>query len=250
MGSFHGHIPFFFVVVLVLSSNHILVDAHNDTTSRIKVEADFKVIAEIAGNTAIPNTDFKSLARLSLTNAIASCNAIHSHINTLLKISNSYTGKMPNRLFYQLRGCGCSHTLDKELCKSAVVFFLENKGLSLQDLAKLAVEKTLQDCTKIHSQITVLIKTTSDECLLKKLRSCSGHYQTAIEKIKESLPALECKRYGDARAWVGAAINWSETCEGVLAGKSNKKSPLTPMKSEFTKQAALALSVIYKLAGN
>lgn len=327
MGSFHGHIPFFFVVVLVLSSNHILVDAHNDTTSRIKVEADFKVIAEVAGNTAIPNTDFKSLARLSLTNAIASCNAIHSHINTLLKISNSYTGrcltgcstnyedavglitkslaaldardyggakklisdalanatkcedrfqellqinspftlmklkfgrlcligiKHINRLIRKERliTAGCSHTLDKELCKSSVEFFLENKGLSLQDLAKLAVEKTLQDCTKIHSQIIVLIKTTSDECLLKKLRSCSGHYQTAIEKIKESLPALECKRYGDARAWVGAAINWSETCEGVLAGKSKTKSPLTPMKSEFTKQAALALSVIYKLAGN
>ncbi|KAJ6737661.1 PECTINESTERASE INHIBITOR-LIKE [Salix viminalis] len=102
MGSFHGHIPFFFAVVLVLSSNHILVDAHNDTTSRIKVEADFKVIAEIAGNTAIPNTDFKSLARLSLTNAIASCNAIHSHINTLLKISNSYTGRC-------LTGCSTNY---------------------------------------------------------------------------------------------------------------------------------------------
>ncbi|KAF9681540.1 hypothetical protein SADUNF_Sadunf05G0012200 [Salix dunnii] len=327
MGSLRGHFPFFFVVVLVLSSNHILVDAHNDSTTRVELEADFKVIAELAGNTAIPNTDFKSLAKLSLTNAIASCNAIHSHINSLLKISNSYTGrcltgcstnyedavglitkslaaleardyveakalisdalanatkcedrfqellqlnspfilmkakfgrlcligiKHINRLVRKERLIteGCSHTLDKELCKSSVEFFLENKGLSLQGLAKLAVEKTLQDCTKIHNHISVLLKTSSDECLLKKLRSCSGHYQTAIAKIRDSLPALECKRYGDARAWVGAAIDWAETCEGVIAGKSNTKSPLTPLKTDFNRQAALALSVIYKLAGN
>ncbi|KAG5244770.1 invertase inhibitor [Salix suchowensis] len=141
MGSFHGHIPFFFVVVLVLSSNHILVDAHNDTTSRIKP---------------------------------------HQHVT--------------------------------------------------------------QNFQLVHRRC---------------LTGCSTNYEDAVGLITKSLAALdardyalECKRYGDARAWVGAAIKWSETCEGVLAGKSNKKSPLTPMKSEFTKQAALALSVIYKLAGN
>ncbi|KAJ6683081.1 PECTINESTERASE INHIBITOR-LIKE [Salix koriyanagi] len=262
MGSFHGHIPFFFVVVLVLSSNHILVDAHNDTTSRIKVEADFKVIAEIAGNTAIPNTDFKSLARLSLTNAIASCNAIHSHINTLLKISNSYTGRC-------LTGCSTNYEdavglITKSLAALDARDYGGAKKLISDALANATkCEDRFQELLQINSPFTLMKLKFSRLCLIGYKThqsvdpkgtldncSCSGHYQTAIEKIKESLPALECKRYGDARAWVGAAINWSETCEGVLAGKSNKKSPLTPMKSEFTKQAALALSVIYKLAGN
>ncbi|KAG5244771.1 invertase inhibitor [Salix suchowensis] len=33
MGSLHGHIPFYLVLVLVLSSNHILAEAHKDFKS-------------------------------------------------------------------------------------------------------------------------------------------------------------------------------------------------------------------------
>ncbi|KAJ6354162.1 hypothetical protein OIU76_003078 [Salix suchowensis] len=245
MGSFHGHIPFFFVVVLVLSSNHILVDAHNDTTSRIKVEADFKVIAEIAGNTAIPNTDFKSLARLSLTNAIASCcstnyeDAVGLITKSLAALDARDYGGAKKLISDALANATKCEDRFQELLQINSPFTLMK--LKFGRLCLMGI-KHINRLIRKERLITAGCSHTLDKELCKSA--------TAIEKIKESLPALECKRYGDARAWVGAAINWSETCEGVLAGKSNKKSPLTPMKSEFTKKAALALSVIYKLAGN
>lgn len=266
MGSLHGLIPFCFVLVLVLSSNHLIAKAHKNSTNQIKVEADFKIIAELAGKNAIPNADFKGLAKLALTKAISNGNAIYHRVNSLLlKTSDMYTTRsltgcstnykdavglinkslaaLDAKNYDDAKTCitdalanstkcedrfeellqrnspftfmkakfgllclsglkhinllvqkerliteGCSQTLDKELCKSTVVFFLENKGLGIHGLAKL----------------------------------------TAIEKIKESLPALDCNRYGDASTWVGAAIDSAETCEGVFAGKSNTISPLTP----------------------
>ncbi|KAL9356038.1 hypothetical protein Peur_049291 [Populus x canadensis] len=328
MGSLHGLIPFCLVLVLVLSSNHLIAKAHKNSTNQIKVEADFKIIAELAGKNAIPNADFQGLAKLALTKAISKGNAIYHRVNSLLlKTSDMYTTRsltgcstnykdavglinkslaaLEAKNYDDAKTCitdalanstkcedrfeellqrnspftfmkakfgllclsglkhinllvqnerliteGCSQTLDKELCKSTVVFFLENKGLGLHGLAKLAVQKALQDGTRIHNHISVLLKTTSDKCVLKKLKSCSALYLTAIEKIKESLPALDCNRYGDASTWVGAATDSAETCEGVFAGKSNTISPLTPMKIEFSKQVSISLVVIKKLAGN
>ncbi|KAH8507256.1 hypothetical protein H0E87_009678 [Populus deltoides] len=292
MGSLHGLIPFCLVLVLVLSSNHLIAKAHKNSTNQIKVEADFKIIAELAGKNAIPNADFQGLAKLALTKAISKGNAIYHRVNSLLlKTSDMYTTRsltgcstnykdavglinkslaaLEAKNYDDAKTCitdalanstkcedrfeellqrnspftfmkakfgllclsglkhinllvqnerliteGCSQTLDKELCKSTVVFFLENKGL--------------------------------DKCVLKKLKSCSALYLTAIEKIKESLPALDCNRYGDASTWVGAATDSAETCEGVFAGKSNTISPLTPMKIEFSKQVSISLVVIKK----
>ncbi|KAG6775021.1 hypothetical protein POTOM_018445 [Populus tomentosa] len=328
MVSLHGLLSFCFVLVLVLSSNHLTAKAHNKSTNQIKVEADFKIIAELAGKNSIPNADFKGLAKLALTKAISNGNVICQRVNSLLlKSSDMYTTRsltgcstnykdavglinkslaaLDAKKYGDAKTCvtdalanstkcedrfeellqrkspftfmkakfgllcltglkhinllvqkerliteGCSQTLDKELCISTVGFFQENKGLGLHGLAKLAVEKALQDGTRIHNHISVLLKTTSDKCVLKKLKSCSAFYLTAIGKIKASLPALDCNRYGDASTWVGAAIGSAETCEGVFAGKSNTISPLTPMKIEFSKQVSISLVVIKKLAGN
>jgi hypothetical protein len=68
---------------------------------------------------------------------------------------------------------GCSQTLDKELCKCTVDFFLENKGLGLQGMAKLAVENALKYGTKIHNHIiSKLLKSTLDINIQKSLKSC------------------------------------------------------------------------------
>ncbi|KAL3591155.1 hypothetical protein D5086_009795 [Populus alba] len=141
---------------------------------------------------------------------------------------------------------GCSQTLDKELCKCTVEFFLENKGLGLQGMAKLAVENALKYGTKIHNHISKLLKTTLDINIHKNLKSCSEFYMSATDKIKDSLPALDSKRYSDASTWVGAATDWAETCEDIFAGKSH----VTSMKTEFEKLVSIALAVIKKLAGN
>lgn len=142
---------------------------------------------------------------------------------------------------------GCSQTLDKELCKCTVDFFLENKGLGLQGMAKLAVENALKYGTKIHNHIiSKLLKTTLDINIQKSLKSCSAFYMSATDKIKDSLPALDSKRYSDASTWVGAATDWAETCEDIFAGKSH----LTSMKNEFEKLVSIALAVIKKSAGN
>jgi pectinesterase inhibitor-like protein len=139
---------------------------------------------------------------------------------------------------------GCSQTLDKELCKCTVDFFLENKGLGLRGMAKLAVENALKYGTKIHNHISKLLKTTLDINIQKSLKSCSVFYMSATNKIKDSLPALDSKRYSDASTWVGAATDWAETCEDIFAGKSH----LTSMKNEFEKLVSIALAVIKKMS--
>ncbi|KAJ6397468.1 hypothetical protein OIU77_018475 [Salix suchowensis] len=193
MGSLHGHIPFYLVLVLVLSSNHILAEAHKDFKSESKAQADFKSLIKLAQK--------KTLHTSSTESALGSEGAVDF--------------KVPPH---------------KEPCKSTVEFILENKGLGLQGMGKLAVENALKD----------------DRNIQKNLKSYSEFYKSTTVKIKDSLPALDSKRYGDATTWVGAAADWAETCENIFAGKS----PLTSMKTEFEKLVSIALAVIRKLAGN
>lgn len=58
MGSLHGHITFYFVLALVLSSNHILAKAHKDFESESKAPADFQSLTKLAQE----NTLYKSSA--------------------------------------------------------------------------------------------------------------------------------------------------------------------------------------------
>ena len=103
MGSLHGLLSFCFVLVLVLSSNHLTAKAHNKSTNQIKVEADFKIIAELAGKNSIPNADFRGLAKLALTKAISNGNAIYHRVNSLLlKTSDMYTTR-------SLTGCSTNY---------------------------------------------------------------------------------------------------------------------------------------------
>ena len=48
----------------------------------------------------------------------------------------------------------------KELGKSTVEFILENRGIGLQGMGKLAVENALKDGTKIHNHVSKFLKPT------------------------------------------------------------------------------------------
>ena len=48
MGALHGHITFYFVLALVLSSNHILAKAHKDFESESKAQADSQSLTKPA----------------------------------------------------------------------------------------------------------------------------------------------------------------------------------------------------------
>ncbi|KAJ6775429.1 PECTINESTERASE INHIBITOR-LIKE [Salix purpurea] len=114
MGSLHGHIPFYLVLVLVLSSNHILAKAHKDFKSESKAQADFKSLIKLAQKKTLHTSSTESV----------------------LESEGAVDFKVPPH---------------KELCKSTVEFILENKGLGLQGMGKLAVENALKDGTKIHN---------------------------------------------------------------------------------------------------
>ncbi|CAK7340616.1 unnamed protein product [Dovyalis caffra] len=331
MGYLHGHVPFYFVLILLLSSNHILANAHKGPISESKPATVnvFEAIAKVLETNPLTNTDFKVLAKLELKNAIANGTSIYDRISLeLSKTSNPYTKRC-------LTGCSanykdaidlikkslaaldakgysdakkwilgatalssacedrfqelvhknspiadmktkfdwrclrskrlinslakkerlistavCIEPSGKDMCISTVEFILENKGLGLPGMTKLAVEKALEDGNKIYNHINVLLRTTSDKYVQENLKSCSEFYQTAIEKMKDSLPALDSKRYADANIWVGAATDWANTCEDMFTEKATVASPLTAMKPEFEKLVGIALALINSIAGN
>jgi hypothetical protein len=82
MGSLHGHITFYFVLALVLSSIHILAKAHKDFESESKAPADFQSLTKLAQENTLYKSsaesvleskgavDFQVLAKLTGKNAI------------------------------------------------------------------------------------------------------------------------------------------------------------------------------------
>ncbi|KAJ6414049.1 hypothetical protein OIU84_006792 [Salix udensis] len=234
MGSLHGHIPFYLVLVLVLSSNHILAEAHKDFKSESKAQADFKSLIKLAQKKTLHTSSTESV--LESEGAVDFKNAIDLVKKSMAALIETFR-KVKEHVFK-------INFLDRNIQKNLKSYseFYKSTTVKIKDSLPALDSKRYGDATTWVGAAADWAETYRN--IQKNLKSYSEFYKSTTAKIKDSLPALDSKRYGDATTWIGAAADWAETCENIFAGKS----PLTSMKTEFKKLVSVALAVIKKVS--
>ncbi|GAV61169.1 PMEI domain-containing protein, partial [Cephalotus follicularis] len=96
----------------------------------------------------------------------------------------------------------CDATMYKELCKATLQ---SSSQADLKGLAQVILKTLLSTATQVQDGIA---KSTTDP----RLKDCSGQYEVAIDKIKDSQAALDAHRYHDINMWVTAAMTNAGSC--------------------------------------
>ncbi|KAL5560107.1 hypothetical protein UlMin_036318 [Ulmus minor] len=133
----------------------------------------------------------------------------------------------------------CSIALHKKDCESSLRSQPESKSADLIGLAKIALKLAEANANRVTSQFSQKLKKESNKYVKEELTDCLEAYQTALEKIEDSIDALASKRFSDASTWVSAAMTEVESCKSALS--SNKA---------FTRYCSNVLAVTNKAAGN
>ncbi|RVW97864.1 hypothetical protein CK203_021174 [Vitis vinifera] len=72
----------------------------------------------------------------------------------------------------------------------------------------------------------------------------------ALDRIEDSLKALESKGYNDVNTWVTAAMADAESCEEGFLDRPGHKSPLTGRSTIFNQLCSTALTITNFLSGS
>lgn len=142
----------------------------------------------------------------------------------------------------------CEKTIYKELCIASLISDNESKRANLQGLGKISLKITLANANEIHDYISELLKKNGEPFLQQCLKDCSENLQDAILQIKDSVAAIDSKRYHDINAWVAAAMSYGEFCEDGFKDKPGFRSPLTQMNTKFSQHCSISLTISNLLA--
>ncbi|KDP22817.1 hypothetical protein JCGZ_00404 [Jatropha curcas] len=110
-----------------------------------------------------------------------------------------------------------------------------------QGLTKAALNIASSKGTGILKFTADLIKKSSDPVVKSVLTDCSEDYGNALDEIKDSFRATETKSYGD-KTWVSATMTYSEFYVDGLKEKSEVKSPLITINTEFNQLCSIILT--------
>ncbi|KAF5740019.1 pectinesterase inhibitor-like [Tripterygium wilfordii] len=137
----------------------------------------------------------------------------------------------------------CDRTLYTNVCKAILESDPESKGSDFQGFGKIALQLAKSNASEIIGQILDLAPTTTNEFERQCLRDCSEGYQEAIDQIKDSIEALQSKRYNDANTWITAAMTAAQSCEEGFLEQPGHDSPLTERNQLFGQICSIGLTI-------
>ncbi|WKA02752.1 hypothetical protein VitviT2T_020906 [Vitis vinifera] len=145
----------------------------------------------------------------------------------------------------------CDHAIYKDLCISSLQSVPESKDADLFELTTIALKLAATNATEIKKYVQKLLnKSHSDRYTHQCLADCSENYEDALDRIEDSLKALESKGYNDVNTWVTAAMADAESCEEGFLDRPGHKSPLTGRSTIFNQLCSIALTITNFLSGS
>lgn len=143
----------------------------------------------------------------------------------------------------------CDHSIYQHLCLSSLQSVPESKNADLYDLTTISLQLAAANASEIRNHIVKLLNTSeSDSYSRQGLNDCSENYHDAVDRIKDSLEALENKGYNDINSWVTAAMADAVSCEEGFHDHPDNKSPLTTQNTIFNQLCSNALTITNLLA--
>ncbi|RVW60386.1 hypothetical protein CK203_089882 [Vitis vinifera] len=121
----------------------------------------------------------------------------------------------------------CDHAIYKDLCISSLQSVPESKDADLFELTTIALKLAAANATEIKNM-----------------------FRNALDRIEDSLKALESKGYNDVNTWVTAAMADAESCEEGFLDRPGHKSPLTGRSTIFNQLCSTALTITNFLSGS
>ncbi|KAF5739886.1 pectinesterase inhibitor-like [Tripterygium wilfordii] len=137
----------------------------------------------------------------------------------------------------------CDRTLYKNVCKAILESDPESEGSDFQDLGKIALQFASKNATAIFELVLDLSNSTTNEFERQCLADCSEGFQDVIEQVRDSIEALQSKRYNDANTWITAAMTDAQSCEEGFHEEPGHDSPLTEMNELFSQICSIALTI-------
>ncbi|KAJ7973319.1 putative Pectinesterase inhibitor [Quillaja saponaria] len=143
----------------------------------------------------------------------------------------------------------CSLALQKDQCKRILESDPESKGADIHGLAKIALKQASTSATNLSKQIKQLLNKESDRKVKQSLNDCSDNYEDIIDKLKDSMAAIDTTSYNDVNTWVTAAMSNAESCEQGFKDQNVQKSPIIQMNANFHQLCSVSLAITNVLAG-
>ncbi|KAL5698587.1 hypothetical protein ACHQM5_029605 [Ranunculus cassubicifolius] len=142
----------------------------------------------------------------------------------------------------------CGHTLYVDLCLSSLREDPRSETADLKGLAKIALDISLVNATKMISHLTQL-KSQNDTSLpfdsffSSCMDDCIDEYQEAAGNLEDANDALEKNSLATVDSLITAAMTDSDTCEDGFGDKEEMESPLTEKNREFSNLCSNALAI-------
>lgn len=115
----------------------------------------------------------------------------------------------------------------------------------LQKLSRTSIKNASLKGSYIQDKVSQwLMENKEDEFVQQRLFDCSKNYEDAVEKLEDSIVAIDNKCYEDAKKWTETALNVVETC----VEECSHDSPLVEMSIGFTYLCSDALAIVSTLA--
>lgn len=142
----------------------------------------------------------------------------------------------------------CEHTPYTDLCLSTLRSDPRGATDDLKGFAATSIQAASISATNISMKIYQKLGTADDQFQLECFRDCYEEFMDAVDRLQESLGALDSESYADINSWVSGVMSDATSCgDGFLERPAPVMEPIKDDVEEFGRLCSIVLAIIKQL---